>query len=146
MDLGMRFRSAFFMCIILVCMTAGTFLLLNLLDDSSLDYYQFVINGNDYFVHDMVSLGESILPHFPQPVLVEIYNPERVLVDSFHLLPGDLDPPGQIGLLGRLERNSIYCRLRMYSEPDALDLFIRRIESELLVWVGYASEALNLGS
>jgi len=139
-ELDNRLRSALIMVSILCLTVAGMYFFIYLLSGIGGTSYRFFINNSEIAVDDMASLEESIIPYFPNQVPVEIYNSNHVLLETLNIAPYDLQPRVQTDFVSNLNRNDTYSRLRMYAEPNMLDLFIRKIYVDKSTFFQFVSD------
>ena len=126
-SLNNRLYSAGMMLFIMCLAIVGIYLLLMLFGMGMEPRYRFHVNNSETRVVDMASLQESIESYFPSLVSVRVYNSGNVLLETLWVTPIDLQAPAPTGLLPNLERSDVYSRLKMYAQPDMLDVLFRWI-------------------
>ena len=125
--LDKRLYSAGMMLFIVCLAIVGIYLLLMLFSMGMEPRYRFFVNNSEARAVDMASLQESIEPYFPSMVSVRVYNSANVLLETLWVTPIDLQAPVPAGLLPNFERGDVYSRLKMYAQPDKLDVLFRWI-------------------
>jgi len=130
--------AGFALCLILT----GVYLLIYLFGTGLGKQYTFTVNNSETIVDGMDSLENSIASRFPDPVTVGVYNSDHVLMETLDVTPGDMRKPIEADIMRSLDHADVYSRLRMYAEPDRLDLFLRKISVDKAVFSKFTGDLL----
>ena len=115
------------MCFVLCLTIAGMYLFQNIISIDAGAPYRFFVDNIEVSAESMASLEDRIRSDFQKPVSVEIYNSKQVLLETISITSNDLQPPAKGSIAKSLDHGDIYSRLKMYVEPDKLDLIMRKI-------------------
>jgi len=127
-------------------MIAGVFGLLNVLKERGRVPYRFTVNGTMVRVSSIAELKEQIIPYFPYSVAVNVYSMNGQLLDALSITPTSLQAPINEGFIADLDREGIYNRLKMYIEPDMLDLFVRSIDVDQVTFSRFMTNLVSFNT
>ena len=137
-----RLYSAGMMLFIMCLAIVGIYLLLMLFSMGIEPRYRFFVNNFETLADDMASLQECIEPYFPNLVSVRVYNSGNVLLETLWVTPFDLQAPAPAGLLPNFERGDVYSRLKMYAQPDMLDVLFSKIYVDKVTFSNFITNLL----
>ena len=134
--------SLVIMCIQLV----GIIALVILIKSNIETEYRFHVNENEVHVANMASLEMSVVPFFPNSVLVEVFNSRGARLEFLRITPDDFvrdDNRMGSALFGN---KNAYGRLLMYAEPEVTDLFFRSISVDRLTFSRFINNLVSFDS
>jgi len=108
--------------------------------------YRFQVNDYVVQVANMASLEMSIIPYFPNSVLVEVFNSRGARLEFLRVTPDDF-VRGDTNLVSTfLGNQNSYGRLLMYAEPGMLDLFVRAICVDRLTFSRFINNLVSFNA
>ena len=132
--------------IILCVLFVGIIALVILFKSNIETEYRFYVNENEVHVANMASLEMSVVPFFPNSVLVEVFNSRGARLEFLRITPDDFvrDDNGLMSAL--LGNKNAYGRLLMYAEPGVTDLFFRSISVDRLTFSRFINDLVSFNS